>query len=418
MSRNWRPSRRRFIGATGAVSGAALAGCLGGSASGDETIRIGVLEDRSGNFALIGKPKYQASRLAVDEINANGGIDGKQVEMMAPDPQSDGQRYQELTRRMINEENVDALWAAYASPHREAIRPIVDRNEQLYFYTTQYEGGVCDDYTFCTGATARQQIEHVVTVLLEKYDVSTIYTLAPDYNFGQLSADWVEIIGEENGATIVDEEFFPPTVSNFGSTINRVQEADPDLIMSFLTGQNHAAFFGQRAATGLDVPIGTSITMAQAYEHERLDPPALEDVHVATNFMPELSTDRADEYVQSFREAFPDAEYVNQESQNNYFTVYMYKTAVERAGTTDQAEVIETLEDGIEIAAPEGDVSLDGATHHVTHRMRIARADADHGVEFTDSEYIPEQFLNETVGCDLASESETTMYTPDQFFDV
>jgi len=376
------------------------------------------LEDRSGNFALIGEPKYKASRLAVDEINANGGIDGKQIEMIAPDPQSDSQRYQELTRELINEEEVDALIATYASPHREAIRPIIDRNEQLYFYTTQYEGGVCDKYTFCTGATARQQIDHIVTHMIDKYDADTIYTLAPDYNFGQLSADWVEIIAQENGAEVINEEFIPPSVNQFGSTINRLQGADPDIIMSFLTGQNHTTFFEQRDSAGVTIPIGTSITMAQAYEHRRLDPPALENVHIATNFMPELDSDPATEYVAKFEEKFPETPYVNQESQNNYFTIYMYKEAVERAGTTDQSTIIEELEKGIDISAPEGEISLDGATHHMSHNMRIARADEDHNVEFTDTELIQERFLKETVGCDLTSETETTMYTPDQFYDI
>ncbi|TQQ80549.1 urea ABC transporter substrate-binding protein [Halonotius roseus] len=421
MSEN-KQTRRKYIATTATIAGAGLAGCTGGTSSGsaneDDPIKIGVLEDQSGRFATIGKPKWQASKLAIDEINSNGGINGRQIELFDPDPQSDANRYQQLTERLITQENVDALIATYASPHREAIRPIVDRNEQLYFYTTQYEGGVCDSYTFCTGATARQQIEHVVTHLLNKYDAETIYTVAPDYNFGQISADWVEIIAQENDAEVIDEEFIPSSNSQFGSTISNISEADPDIIMSFLTGQFQTSFFSQRASAGLSIPIGTSITMAQAYEHTRFDPPALEDVHVATNYMQEMEGESAVDYRDAFQSKFPDAPYVNQESQNNYFTLYLYKKAVEEAGTTDQQEVISTLEEGMSISAPEGELTLDGETHHMSHNMNIARADENHNISFSNEEMIQEQFLSQTVGCDLTSTEETEFYTPSEFFDL
>ena len=164
-------SRRRFLAGGAAVAGTALAGCMaGGSASSDDdTVKIGILEDRSGNFALVGDPKHKASLLAIEEINEAGGIDGKQIEVFDPDPQSDNQRYQELTRRMINENEVDVLWAGYSSATREAIRPIIDREDQLYFYTTQYEGGVCDHNVFAVGPTARQQLGSVLPYLVEEY---------------------------------------------------------------------------------------------------------------------------------------------------------------------------------------------------------------------------------------------------------
>lgn len=421
MSNN-KQTRRKYIATTATIAGAGLAGCAGDTGSGstteDDPIKIGVLEDQSGRFATIGKPKWQASKLAIDEINNNGGINGRQIELFDPDPQSDVNRYQQLTERLITQENVDALIATYASPHREAIRPIVDRNEQLYFYTTQYEGGVCDSYTFCTGATARQQIEHAVTHLLDKYNAETIYTVAPDYNFGQISADWVNVIAEENNAEVIEEEFIPSSNTQFGTTISNIDEAEPDIIMSFLTGQFQTNFFKQRASAGLSIPIGTSITMAQAYEHTRFEPPALENVHVATNYMQEMEGESAANYRDAFQSKFPDAPYVNQESQNNYFTLYLYKKAVESAGTTDQQEVISTLEDGMSISAPEGELTLDGATHHMSHNMNIAQADEDHNVTFSNEEMIQEQFLSQTVDCDLTSTEETEFYTPSEFFDL
>jgi branched-chain amino acid transport system substrate-binding protein len=415
-------TRRKFLTGLGAASAVSLAGCaLGGG--GADKLTLGILEDQSGNFALVGDPKHKASRLAIEEINEEGGIDGQEVEVFDPDPQSDNERYQELTRRAINREQVDALWAGYSSATREAIRPIIDKEDQLYFYTTQYEGGVCDHNVFAVGPTARQQLGSVLPYLREEYGPE-IYTIAADYNFGQLSADWVKVLADENDAEVVGEEFIPLDNDQFGSTINNIQEADPDFVMSMLVGKNHTAFYEQKASRGLDVPIGTSTAMAQGYEHRRLDAPAMANIYAGVNYMEEIPTKRNTEdggFVDRYFEKFPAAPYLNEEAQTNYFSIYMYKEAVEQAGTTDQEEVKAVLESGLTYPAPEApegeEIKLDGATHHVDHHMWVMRADENHELEAVDDRVIPEQFLSDTVGCDLTEEDEETQYTPQDYFE-
>ncbi|MCU4973495.1 urea ABC transporter substrate-binding protein [Halobacteria archaeon AArc-m2/3/4] len=424
-------SRRRALATGLSGVGVALAGCLAeeddgnGSGNGgngettgttdDDAPTVGILENRTGNLALEGTSKHQASLLAIEEINENGGVLGEEVEVFDPDPRSDNQRYTELTQEAIRDEEVDALWAAYSSAARETIRPLINQHDQLYFYTTQYEGGVCDKTTFPVGATARQQLGAVVPYLIEEYG-ERIYIIAADYNFGQLSGEWVNILAEEEGAEIVGEEYIPLESSSFSSTINNIQGEDPDFIMSMLVGGNHAAFYQERAANDLDIPIGSSTTMAQGYEHLRLDPPALTDMYVGVNYMQELQTDASQEFVDAFYEKFPDAEYINQEAQNNYFSVYMWKEAVERAGTFDQEAVIEELESGIEVDAPEGPIELDPATHHMTHHMRVAHADENHEITFDGEQYIEPTFLHDA-GCDLTVESEQTQYEPSDVYE-
>ena len=415
-------SRRGFMAATTTLAGTALAGCLNSSSS-SNTIKLGILEDRSGNFSLVGSPKHKASLLAIEEINNNGGINGKEIEVFDPDPQSDNTRYQDLTRRAIKQERVDALWAGYSSATREAIRPIIDREDQLYFYTTQNEGGVCDKNVFAVGPTARQQLGSVLPYLVEEYG-SDIYTIAADYNFGQLSADWVKVLANENDANVIGEEFIPLSNSQIGSTINRIQEADPDFVMSMLVGANHTSFYEQKASAGLDVPIGTSTAMAQGYEHRRLDPPAMANIYAGVNYMEEIPTKRNTKeggFVDRYFNKFPDAPYLNEEAENNYFSIYMYKKAVEQAGTTEQEAVKEALESGITYEAPEApegeSIKLDGATHHVDHHMWVMRADEEHNVEAVEDRVIPETFLSETVGCDLTSKDEETQYTPQDFYE-
>ena len=418
-----RVDRRKFLAGGASIATASLAGCalMGGGSS--DTIKLGVLEDQSGNFALVGSPKHKASLLAIEEINNDGGIDGKQIEYFDPDPQSNNDRYLELTRRMINQRQVDALWAGYSSATRETIRPTIDDNDQLYFYTTQDEGGVCDKNIFAVGPTARQQLGSVLPYLVEEYGPE-IYTIAADYNFGQLSADWVKVLANENDAEVIGEEFIPLSESQFSSTINRIQDADPDFVMSMLVGSNHTSFYEQKASAGLDVPIGTSTAMAQGYEHLRLDPPAMENIFAGVNYMEEIPTKRNTDdggFVDRYYDKFSDAPYLNEEAENNYFSIYMYKAAVEQAGTTDQEEVKAALESGITYPAPEApegeEIELVPETHHVNHHMWVMRADGDHNVEAVDNRVIDETFLMDTVGCDLTSEDEETQYTPQDYYE-
>jgi branched-chain amino acid transport system substrate-binding protein len=408
-------SRRGYLGACSAVVGGGLAGCSGLVGGDDEPIRLAVLEDRSGGFAELGTSKWQASRLAIEELNDSGGLLGREIEIVDPDPESDNARYKRLVRELLGSREIDAMWAGYASSTREAVRPLVNDHEQLYFYTTQYEGGVCDRYTFPVGATARQQLGTVLPYLVEEYG-DRIFTVAADYNFGHLSADWVEVLAAEQGASVVGREFVPLAQTEFDGLLDRIEAAEPDLVMSMLVGDNHAEFYRTKAARGNELPVGTSTAMAQAFEHRRYDPPAFTGVHVGVNYMEELPTDRNRAFVDRFYELFPDATYINQEAQNNYVSTHMYADAVEAAGTTDQEAVIEELRSGVTLDAPEGDVSLDGATGHVNHTMRIARADDSHEIEFFEQQQIDETFLSETVGCDLRKVVETRQYTPTWYY--
>jgi len=425
-----RVSRRSLLASGAAGIGTALAGCSGngggngnGGGGGGSGPTVGILEDRSGNFQLNGTSKWQATRLAIEEINESGGLLGEEIEIVDPDPQSDNSRYQELTERLILQDEVDALWAGYSSATREAIRPIINENDQLYFYTTQYEGGVCDSTIFPVGATARQQLGIVTPYLADEFG-DDIYIIAADYNFGQLSGDWVNVLAQENGYNIVGEEYIPLSETDFSSVINRIQEADPDFIMSMLVGANHENFYNQRATNDMeDIPIGTSTAMAQGHEHIRYDPPALTNVYAGVSYMEELGDLREGEnFVEDFYDRWEDANYLNQEAQNNYFSVYLWAEAVREAETFDQQEVISVLEEGQDISAPSGSLTLDGATHHMEHEMRVAEADEEHEISFTNNERIGPSFLRSEVeggdGCDLREEDKTTQYVPSDVYDV
>lgn len=412
-------------------------------AAGDK-VKFGLLEDRSGNFALFGTPKYHGTQLAIKEINdgfmlMNGptgpgglgkptgyddvdeilvpsgdkGILGKPVELISPDPQSDNRMFQQLARRLILEEKVDVLMGGFASAEREALRPIMDQTKQLYFYNNQYEGGVADKYTFCTGAVAEQQIIPAMQYCVEKFG-KRIYTPAADYNFGQLSAMWTRAFAPVLGAEVVGEEFIPLSVSDFTSTISRIQKAKPDWLMMYITGQNHSNYYPQANAAGNRFPMGSSINMAQGYEHRRFAAPALAGMHVAVNYMEEIPTPRNKAFVKRWRAMFPDEPYISQQAQNAYIATHLYAAAARMAKTTEQAAVLEALESGIGIEAPEGWVFMDPASHHLSHYIRMARCEEDHTINFVQEWPSIEPWWTRRLGVNLVKNPEFKQYTPEE----
>ncbi len=468
-------NRRQFIKTAGIIAGAGVAATMGlpsfirASSTMSGPIKLGLLEDRSGNFALFGIPKHHGTLLAAKEINEgytlaggptgpggmgalgraaakspvvnakdgvinNGGamqdagvifndndeilvesgekgILGRELKVLDPDPQSDNRRFQSLTNRLILDDKVDVLMAAFASAEREAIRPIMDKNKQLYFYNNQYEGGVADKYTFCTGAVAEQQIIPAMEYCVANFG-PRFYILAADYNFGQLSAMWSRAFAPVIGAKVVGQEFIPLSVSQFSSTIARVQKAKPDWMMMYITGENHSNFYPQANAAGLKIPMGSSINMAQGYEHIRFSPPALSGMHVAVNYMEEIPTSRNQAFVKRWRKMFPDEPYISQQAQNSYIATHLYAKAVRVAETTDQAQVIEALESGLGMEAPEGWVFMDPATHHLSHYIRIASSDDQHNISFVKEWTYLEPWWTRRLGTNLVRYPEYKQYTP------
>ena len=134
------------------------------------------------------------------------------------------------------------------------------------------------------------------------------------------------------------EEFIPLGVSQFSQTIQNIQRAQPDILMTLLVGTAQASYYGQAQAAGLKVPMGSSVNVGQGYEHKRFKPPSLANMYVTTNYIEEVDTPASKEFLQRWHAKFPNEPYVNQEAENSYAAVYLYKQMVERGQRFDQAE--------------------------------------------------------------------------------
>lgn len=375
-------------------------------------IKLGVLEDQSGDFALATIGKVHAIQLAAEEINAAGGIDGRPLELVEYDTQSDNTRYQEFMRRALQRDKVDAVFAGFSSAAREAYRPIVNQFDGLAFYNNQYEGGVCDANMIVTGAVPEQQFSTLLPYMMETYG-KNVYTIAADYNFGQISAEWVRKIVEENGGTMVGEEFIPLGVSQFSQTIQNIQGAKPDFVVTLLVGTAQASYYEQAGAANLGMPMASSVNVGQGYEHKRFNPPSLKDMYATVNYVEEIDSPASKEFVEKFRAKFPNEPYINQEASNSYAAVYLYKSLVERAKSTDLAEIRKVIAQGDAcVDGPGGQMCIDPKSQHVSHTIHLAHVTADHTLEFPMKWEGSQPYWLGEAGCDLTVSDPSEQYTP------
>lgn len=378
-----------------------------------DPIKLGVLEDQSGDFAVATIGKVHGIQLAADEINAAGGIAGRKLELVIYDTQSDNTRYQEFMRRVLQRDKVNAVFAGFSSASREAYRPIVDQLDGFAFYNNQYEGGVCDGHMVVTGAVPEQQFSTLIPWMMEKFG-KRVYTIAADYNFGQISAEWVRNIVKENGGEMVGEEFIPLGVSQFSQTIQNIQKAKPDILMTLLVGTAQASYYEQAAAANLKVPMGSSVNIGQGYEHKRFQPPSLANMYVTTNYIEEVDSPSSKAFLAKWKAKFPNEPYVNQEAENSYLAVYLYKQMVERAnGSTKRADLRKVIAAGdVCVDAPEGKVCIDPKSQHASHTIYLAKVDEKHAISFPKTWDNIQPYWLGKAGCDLTQKDPMAQYTP------
>ncbi|MFJ3044687.1 transporter substrate-binding protein [Herbaspirillum chlorophenolicum] len=352
---------------------AALAAAPLTSLAKSDDIVIGSLHDLSGGLDILGKPMQDAMLLAVQEINDAGGLLGKKVSIATMDPQSNMQLYAQYAQQMALKDKVTALFGGITSASREVIRPVMKRFNTLYFYNTQYEGGVCDRNTFCTGQTPAQNVDKLIPYVTKRWG-KKIYVVAADYNYGQITNDWIKKYAAQSGATVLASDFFPLDVNQFGPTIQKIQAAQPDMVISVLVGGAHMAFYRQWAAAGMNKKIPmASTTFNNGNEHIVLSPAEADGIVTAFSYFESIDTPVNKAFVERWHKKFGASyPYIGELAAATYQGVHLWALGVKKAGSVDRLKTIQALETGISFDGPSGKVTIDPATHHCTLDIQIA----------------------------------------------
>lgn len=356
-------NRREFMVSASALAGAAA---LPGAAFAAGAVKLGSILDTSGIFDAYGKPMDMAMRLAVREINESGGLNGREVEVVSYDTQSDMAFYSQYAQRLVRQDRVDVVHGGILSASREAIRQILRKSGTLYFYNVLYEGGVCDRNIFIDGVTPAQQVEALIPFAMSRSG-KRVHILAADYNYGRITAKWIRKYVADNGGETVAADFFPLDVSDFGSTIAKIQSVGPDLVVAPLVGGAHLSFFRQWAAAGMKdrIPLA-STSLGVGNEHKVLTPAEGDGIMVAYNYSQELDTPENNAFKERWTRAYGDTSAIHEIAVSNYQGVKLWAEAVRRAGGTRREDVIAALEAGLSIDGPGGTVTIDPKTHHAT----------------------------------------------------
>jgi urea transport system substrate-binding protein len=304
------------------------------------------------------------------------------------------------------------LFAGLTSSSREAIRPIVRQKKVPYFYSSLYEGGACDKQTFVTGATASQQLSVLIEWAIKECGPK-IYVMAPDYNFGTISAHWVEFYAKQFGGEVLGADFLPLTVSDYAPTIQKIQAAKPDFVVALPVGANQTGFLEQFAAAGLKEKIGiVSTNYGSGNQQVVVSPDAGDGIIASQEYFMWVEGAANDAFKKKWETAYGLSEPIVSEAADVWNAVHLWAAAAQKAGSTENDAVIAALESGLSFEGPNGTVTMLGASHHLKQNIYIARGNKTHGFDIIKTyEGAGPAFEDEK--CDLIKNPETAEhFTP------
>jgi urea transport system substrate-binding protein len=370
-------TRRGFLKMGAALGSTALAApfIARNAFAAAEPIKVGVLLDQSGALGLSGQPMLQATQYAAKVINDQGGLLGRPIKLISYDTQSSMQLYTQYAQQLALKDKVAVVQGGITSASREAIRPVFDRFKTLYFYNTQYEGGVCDRDIFCTGTTPAQTVSHIVPYALKNWG-KKVYIVAADYNYGHITAKWMTKYTREGGGQVLETDFFPLDVTDFSSAISKIQQAAPDLVLSAMVGANHLGFYRQWAAAGMKskIPMASS-TFGLSNELNSMDASVTDGIVSAYGWYPTVPTPETAAFSAGMTAMFGDKlPMLSELDSASYEGMMFWAAGVKKAGSVERMAVIKALETGITIDGPSGKALMDPKTHHVVHNTFLAEA--------------------------------------------
>ncbi|CAM3514656.1 urea ABC transporter substrate-binding protein [Paenibacillus lupini] len=346
-----------------------------GAATGD-TIKVGVLHSLSGTMAISEVSVRDAEMMAIEEINAAGGVLGKKIEAIQEDGASDWPTFAEKARKLISEDKVATVFGGWTSSSRKAMKPVFEELNGLLWYPVQYEGLEASPNIFYTGATTNQQIVPAVDWLLENRG-KKFYLLGSDYVFPRTANLIIKEQLKAKGGEMVGEEYTPLGHTDYSTIISKIKEAKPDVVFNTLNGDSNVAFFKQLQDAGITAKDMTTLSVSVAEEEIRgIGVDVLQGQLAAWNYYQTTDTPANKTFVENYKKKYGEDRVTADPIEAGYTAVYLWKAAVEKAGSTEVDKVKEAAK-GLEWDAPEGKVTIDGETQHIFKTVRIGEVQAD-----------------------------------------
>lgn len=377
--------RRKFLKGSAAAGAFAVAGfphiwnkdtSLARAQGGE--IKVGVLFSLTGTTAIIEESLHKATLMAIEEINAAGGINGMRIVPIEEDPASDPATFAERARKLVVSDRCVSVFGSYTSASRKAVLPVFERRDNLYWYPTLYEGRECSKNVIYTGAVPNQQQDEFVPWLFENFG-KRWYLLGSNYIYPREENNYCKKLLAELGGEVVEEEYVPLGHSEFSSVINKFRGEQPDVIFSTVVGDSVVALHRQYHAAGLDpekMPMASLTTSEN--EVAAMGGAAAAGHFTSAPYFMVWDSPENHKFVEAYLSRWGRDRVTHFVSEPSYFQVYLFKQAVEKLAPSDitPPNIREAVK-GEEMIAPQGRVLIERENLHTWLWPKIGQCKSD-----------------------------------------
>lgn len=341
-----------------------------------DPIPVGVLFSQTGSMSISETQLKHVVVQAIDEINAVGGVLGRKLVPVIEDGRTREDIFAKRAKELVDEHKVPVIFGGWRSVDRKAMIAQVEKTDALLFYPLQYEGNESSRSVFYGGLTPNQQILPTLDWFMSSAggNRNRVYLIGSDYVFPRTANYIVRRYLEGKGMQVVGESYVPFDHRDFTTHYKAIVESKADLILSTINGQSNIAFFKEYVLQGLD-PQATPIFATSLGEAGLRSIPATFTTghYAAWSFFQSLNSQSARDFVSRFQAEYGADRPVHDPMESAYTQVYLWRDAVEKAGSFSAAEVRRVLEKEISFEGPGGPVKIDPKTHHTYKRLRIGR---------------------------------------------
>jgi urea transport system substrate-binding protein len=340
-------------------------------------ITIGVPVGLSGANSVVAPSVVQEGQLAVDEINASGGVLGRKLALEVADDASGAAGAQKAFDSLIYQKKVDVLISMETSAARNAGLPAVSKGKTPFIYTSFYEGHSCNKYLYVDAWVPEQQVPPIVDNFKAK-GAKTYFLIGSDYAFGRGMLGFTRSYVEKSGGKVLGEEYLPMDGQDWTPIISKLKEAKPDaLITSTAGGAPNVTLTKQMRAAGIDIPYANLAVDEGTAKSMGADATG---IYLSASYVTGIESPENKKFLAAAEKRFgADLKTPNDLSVPEYEAVYLYKLAVEKAGTTDAAKVIEALPT-VSFTGPRGAIQMN-KQHHAPLTMYLGQVQADGSVK-------------------------------------
>lgn len=377
MSRTFSTTRRQLLaGAAASAAYLSAPGILRGAWAQDKPFKIGLLVDLSGPTALFGASMSGSAALAADQVNAAGGIAGREVTFSTVDSGAAPPDVARAVTRLMLDEKVDLLIGSHNSAVRQAVEGAV-RSRVPYLYTSVFEGQDCTPNVYFLGETPDQQIRPTVAHLLEQ-GAKSFYLVGNDYVWGRRTNEAAANHIKAGNGTVVGEEYVPLGAPNrFEEIVTRIRSAKPDVVVLTVIGADNVNFNRTFAGFGLDKDIARIAYLLEENTLQGIGADNSANLYSCMAYFANVKTPENEAFKAAMKKKFGDKmPQLSTLGADTYAGVNMAKALVEKAGGTDPKKLAAASE-GLSVRTAAGTGIMRG--RYLDKDMYLARCE---GTEF------------------------------------